>query len=37
MILDGLNYLLAIYWPYMLGAFVVGLGAGWFSYTVPKR
>jgi LPXTG-motif cell wall-anchored protein len=29
--LDSLIYLLELYWPYLLGALVIGLGAGWFS------
>jgi hypothetical protein len=34
--LDSLIYLLEFYWPYALGALVIGLGAGWFSYAVKK-
>ena len=37
MSLDSLVYLLGIYWPYMAGALVIGLGAGWFSYSPPKK
>lgn len=36
MSLDSLTYLLEIYWPYALGAVVVGLAAGWFSFS-PRR
>ncbi len=31
MILNSLIYLLSFYWPYVLGALVIGLGTGWFS------
>jgi hypothetical protein len=34
---DALSYLFDIYWPYLLGAVVIGLGAGWFSYSAPKK
>ena len=34
--LGTLSYLLGIYWPYLLGAAVIGVGAGWFSATSPK-
>ena len=33
---DSLMYVLAIYWPYMVAAGVVGLGAGGFSFARPK-
>jgi len=33
MTLDSLIYLLEVYWPFVLGAGVVGLGTGWFSVT----
>lgn len=36
MTFDSLTYLLGFYWPYLLGALVIGLGVGWFSYA-PKR
>jgi hypothetical protein len=36
MSIPSLTYLLAIYWPYMAGALIVGLVAGWFSYSRPK-
>jgi hypothetical protein len=29
-------YLAQIYWPYALGALVIGVGVGWFSYK-PKK
>jgi len=35
-LLASLTYLLPIYWPYMAGALLVGLVAGWFSYARPK-
>ena len=31
MTLDSVIYLLQFYWPYMAGAGVIGLVAGWFS------
>lgn len=31
MLLDQLTYLLSFYWPYVLGALIIGLGTGWFS------
>lgn len=34
--LDSLTYLLEIYWPYLAGALVIGLGAGWFSFAPRK-
>jgi hypothetical protein len=35
--LDSLVYLVETYWPYLLGALAVGLGSGWFGYTVPRK
>ena len=37
MILDSISYLLPIYWPYLVGALVIGLGAGWFSFSPAKK
>ncbi len=37
MTFDTLNFLFGIYWPYMAGALVIGLGAGWFSVSAPKK
>jgi hypothetical protein len=34
--MDSLTYLLQFYWPYALGALVIGVGAGWFGYSVKK-
>ena len=34
--IDSLTFLLGIYWPYVLGALVIGLGSGWFSFSRPK-
>jgi hypothetical protein len=34
--IDSLIYLLGIYWPYMAGALVIGLIAGWFSVARQK-
>ncbi len=31
MTLSALFFLLQFYWPYVLGALVIGLAAGWFS------
>ena len=36
MSVDSVMYLLAIYWPYMAGAGVIGIAVGWFSYARPK-
>ena len=36
MSIDSVMYLLTIYWPYMAGALVIGVAAGWFSYARPK-
>jgi len=35
-VVDTLAYLASYYWPYMLGALIIGLGAGWFSYAAKK-
>ncbi len=35
--LDQLIYLFGIYWPFMLGALVIGLGAGWFGVSTVKK
>jgi hypothetical protein len=32
----SLTFLLGVYWPYLLGALVIGAGAGWFSAARPK-
>lgn len=34
--MDGLLYLAQFYWPYALGALVIGIGAGWFGLSVKK-
>jgi hypothetical protein len=36
MSIDSVMYLLTVYWPYMAGALVIGVAAGWFSYARPK-
>lgn len=36
MSIDSVTYLLAIYWPYLAGALLIGVAAGWFSYARPK-
>jgi hypothetical protein len=34
--MENLLYLAQFYWPYALGALVIGLCAGWFGYSVNK-
>jgi hypothetical protein len=34
---DSLIYLLSVYWPFVLGALVIGLGTGWFSLSARKE
>ena len=34
--MDTLTFLVGLYWPYMLIAALIGVGAGWFSL-VPKK
>jgi hypothetical protein len=34
--MESLLYLAQFYWPYALGALVIGLCAGWFGYSVNK-
>lgn len=36
MSLDSLTYLLEVYWPFLVGASLVGLATGWFSVSRPK-
>jgi hypothetical protein len=36
MSIDSVMYLLAIYWPYMTAAVLIGAAVGWFSYVRPK-
>jgi hypothetical protein len=36
MTLDSLVYLLEVYWPFVLGAGLVGLVTGWLSVTPRK-
>lgn len=36
MSLDSLIYLFELYWPFLLVAFAIGLGTGWFSLTQKK-
>lgn len=33
---DSLIYLLELYWPFLAGAALIGLAAGWFS-AAPKK
>jgi hypothetical protein len=35
-IVTSLLFLASVYWPYVIGALVIGLVAGWFSYSRPK-
>lgn len=37
MSLDSLTYLFEIYWPFLLGALVIGLATGWFTYPEPTK
>lgn len=32
MSLDSLLYLLAFFWPFVLGALLVGIATGWLTY-----
>ena len=34
--MESLLYLAQFYWSYALGALLIGLGAGWFGYSVKK-
>lgn len=34
--LDGVVYLIGFYWPYLLGAALIGLVVGWRSFSAPK-
>lgn len=36
MTLDSLTYLLEVYWPFVLGAGLIGLVSGWLSVRVRK-
>ena len=36
MSLDSLLYLLETYWPFLLGALLIGAGAGWWSAAPNK-
>jgi hypothetical protein len=36
MSLDSFLYLLEIYWPFLLAAFAIGIGTGWFSLGSKK-
>ena len=37
MTIDTITFLLGVYWPYLATAAVIGLGAGWFSLSAPKK
>jgi hypothetical protein len=37
MSLDSLIYLVEIYWPFLLAAFAIGIGSGWFSLNQKKN
>jgi hypothetical protein len=37
MLLDSISYLLAVYWPYVVGALAIGLAAGWFSFSPARK
>jgi hypothetical protein len=34
--MDDLIYLAGYYWPYALGALLIGIAAGWFGYPARK-
>jgi hypothetical protein len=34
--MESLLYLASFYWPYALGALVIGLAAGWLGHSVKK-
>ena len=34
--MEGLLYLAQFYWPYALGALLIGLAAGWVGHGVNK-
>jgi hypothetical protein len=34
--METLAYLAQFYWPYALGALLIGLAAGWFGHSVRK-
>ncbi len=36
MALDSMLYLLEVYWPFVLGALLIGVATGWLSYVKPK-
>jgi hypothetical protein len=36
MSLDSLIFLLEFYWPFLIGAALVGVATGWFSYESPR-
>jgi hypothetical protein len=35
--IESALYLLGYYWPYMLGALLIGIGSGWWSGATPRR
>jgi len=37
MSLDSLLYLLEMYWPFVLGAVLIGVATGWFTYPRPGK
>ena len=37
MFLDSLVYLIELYWPFLLGAGVIGILTGWFTYKAPAE
>ena len=32
MSIDSLTYLVEVYWPFLVGALLIGLATGWFTY-----
>lgn len=37
MTLESLLFLIELYWPFLLGALMIGLLTGWFTYRVERR
>jgi hypothetical protein len=34
---DSIVYLVELYWPFLVGALVVGVLTGWFTYPAPGK
>lgn len=35
--IESILYLLGYYWPYMLGALLIGIGSGWWCAAPPRN